>query len=71
MPRSPGFLNVGKIRSKDFSQETQTEYSDGRHRNRSCHTLLVRPDLCEGFAVIFEKKFDDKFECSDFFLYGH
>ena len=52
MPCSPGLLNVGKIRSKDFSQETQTEYSDWRHRNRSFHTLLVRPDVCEEFEVI-------------------
>ena len=67
MPRSPGFLNVGKIRSKDFSQESQTEYSDGRHRNRRCHNLLVRPYACKGFAVIFEIDFDGKSECSDFF----
>ena len=60
MPCSPGYLNVGKIRCKDFSQETQTEYSDGRHRNRSCHTLLVRTDTGEGVAVIFEIDFDGK-----------
>ena len=67
MPCSPGFLNVGHIRSKDFAQETQTEYPDGRHRNRSCHTLLVRPDVCEGYTVISEIDFDGKSECSDFF----
>ena len=66
MPCSPGFLNVGKIRSKDFSQETQTEYPDGIRRNRSCHTLLVRTDTGEGVAVIFEIDFDGKSECSDF-----
>ncbi len=67
MPCSPGFLNVGKIRSKDFSQETQTEYPDGRHRNRRCHTLLVRPDAYEEFAVMFKIDFDGKSECSDYF----
>ena len=67
MPRSPGFLNVGQIRSKDFSQESQTEYPDGIHRNRFCHILSIRPDTGEGFAVIFEIDFDGKSECSDFF----
>ena len=70
MPRSPGFMYVGKIRSKYFSQETQAEYPDGRHRNRCCHALLVRLDVCEEFAVISELDFDGKSECSDVFFTG-
>ena len=61
MPRSPGFLNVGKIRSKNFSQETQAQYPDGRNRNRFCHTLLVRPNMCDEFEVISKIDFDGKY----------
>ena len=53
-------MGVGKIRSKYFSKETQTEYPKGRHRNILGHALLVMPDVGEEFAEVFETDLDVK-----------